>query len=153
MEVIVAIISIIITIIVSIMGWNEIKKCIPLLPKPLMVVDYTESSNGVYVQFINIGNAPAEYFTADIKAVHDTFSIGRVNDSEFNMTTSGLGGSMTIISDRNILPQQKGGVYLVFGNRSKELEDPIVKSDNKYKFLGTLKVTVSPMEERGNTES
>ena len=62
------------------------------------------------------------------------------------MKTSGIGGSMTLISGENILPNQKGAVEIIFNQDCKELNPPKVKSDSRIKFLGTIGVSFGAEE-------
>ena len=147
--------GIIITAIITFVGtillaeWNEVKKYVPFFPRPLIRISYQITENRIGIVFENIGSAPATYITADIKAENGHFSLKEIH-SDFELITSGQGGSWTVISGKNILPQQKGFVTLVARDAGLTLNAPKVKSDSRCKFVGTLKMKWGPEENKKN---
>ena len=141
------IITIIVTFIATIMAveWKEVKKHIPFFPRPLIRISYQITGNSLSIVFENIGSAPATYITADIMAENGVFLMKKIN-SDFELVASGQGGSWTVISGKNILPQQKGIVNLIAQDADMTLKVPKVKSDSRCKFVGTLKMTWGPEE-------
>ena len=141
------IITIVVTFVVAVMTleWSEVKKYVPFFPRPLIRISYQIADNNISIVFENIGTAPATYFTADITAKKGVFSV-KGTDSDFELITSGQGGSWTVISGKNILPQQKGVVTLIAKDADLSLNAPKLRSDSRCKFLGTLKMTWGPEE-------
>ena len=64
----------------------------------------------------------------------------------FDLDTSAKGGSWTVISGKDILPQQKGHVRLNVNNANLVLEAPKVKSDSRYEFAGSIELKIGPSE-------
>ncbi|GAJ21256.1 unnamed protein product, partial [marine sediment metagenome] len=144
------IIGILITILLSIAiaEWKEIKKYIPFLPQSLINITYFVQDKSVLnpdtiitIAFENVGNARAVYLTALIRS-KDVGEWFRIKDkkADFNISVSGISGSETTITCENVLPQQKGCVYLLVNNDDFILEEPKVKSNSRYRFLGTEKI-------------
>ena len=129
--------SLIFSIYLFIKGWPEIKKYIPFLPKPFILFSYQQQDNNITFVIENIGNAPASYFKADVSATKSHFSIGKTS-SDFVLTTAGQRGNLTTVSARNILPQQKGSIMVLFNQNSIQLEVPTVRSDSRYLFIGQI---------------
>jgi len=104
--------------------------------EPLLRISYQNWDREVIVVFENIGDAPANWFTADITSKDDPFSFGFSN-ADFDLHKSGGSGwgTWTVISGKNILPQQKGMVILKFDGGKAELNPPKIKSDSKYIFV------------------
>lgn len=112
---------------------------------PFLRVSYhrtaSDGSNGsVIVAFVNAGNGPVQWFTADIKSNGGTFQVGHAN----RVTTSGKGGSWTIVSGKNLLPQEKATVLLSFVDPNTTLNPPEIKSDSRYEFVGERVMTIGP---------
>lgn len=145
MQTAIAIIGIVLAFIAIILGWPEIKKYVPFLPHPLIRISYQESDNGksASIVFENIGNAKANYFTAEIKTKENKghFVVNKVH-GDFKIKTSGKSGNWTVISAQDILPQQKGFVSLSSEYGPTNLEPPKIKSDSRYEFVGTITITV-----------
>ena len=151
-KMVVAIISIVITVLVTGLSWNKVKKYIPFFPRPLIRISYQINNNNIGIVFENIGSAPATYFTADITAKNGVFSINETY-SDFELIASGQKGSVgswTVISARNILPQQKGAVTLVARDAGLVLNVPRLRSDSRCKFVGTPKMKWGPAETKIN---
>ena len=149
-EILAVVIPVVILLIT--LGWPHIKKYVPFFPRPLLRISYQKQNNSaikcdalITILIENIGNAPAIYFTMDISGQNGVFSIKRVQ-GDFDISTSGQGGSWTIVSGKNILPQQKGYVNLAVDNINLNLEKPKVKSDSRHKFAGTVVITVGQEE-------
>lgn len=145
MDKVLTIIGIIIAFLGLLFLWPETKKYIPFLPRPFIQISYQEQDNDISIMFENIGNAMANYITVEIKAKKGVFSIKEIY-SVFELSASGKGGTMTVISGRNLLPQQKGVVRLISQSGLTSLEAPTVKSDSKYVFIGTFKISIGPVE-------
>lgn len=143
------IIAAVISLIIAVIGleWKFVKKYVPFFPRPLILIKYTKGDNHIAIQFMNDGTAPADYFTADIRSERGTFSIGKIF-SDFELTVSGEGGSWTVISGKDILPEQKGVVNLVPNDEELHLEEPKIKSDSRYKFLDLQELTWGSEEKR-----
>ncbi len=103
----------------------------------------------ITVVFENIGNAPASYLTALIKSGNpgEWFKFDH-KKAEFDISISGISGSETTITCKNILPQQKGSIYLSVYNDDFILKEPKVKSNSQYRFLGTVKIKAGQVETR-----
>ena len=65
-------------------------------------VSYQEYDDRIFVSFENTGDAPVHYFTASITTSSGVFSVDEVV-SDFELSTSGEGGSWTVISAKDIL--------------------------------------------------
>ena len=150
------IIGILITILLfSIAEWKEIKKYVPFLPQSLINITYFVQEKSVLnpentiitIAFENVGNAPAVYLTALIRSkdAGEWFRV-RNKKADFNISVSGISGSETTITCENVLPQQKGCVYLLVNNDDFILKKPKVKSNSRYRFLGTAKIKVGQVE-------
>ena len=149
------IIGILISILFTIAEWEEIKKYVPFLPQPLINISYFVQEKSVLnpentiitIAFENIGNAPAPYLTALIQSGDpgEWFKFDH-KKAEFDISISGISGSVTTITCENILPQQKGFVYLLVNNNDFILKEPKVKSNSRYRFLGTAKIKAGQIE-------
>jgi hypothetical protein len=135
--------------------WKEIKKYVPFLPQPLINITYFVQEKSVLnsentiitIAFENVGNAPAVYLTALIQSGDpgEWFKFDH-KKAEFDISISGISGSETTITCKNILPQQKGFIYLHVNNNYFILKEPKVKSNSRYKFLGTVKIKAGQVE-------
>lgn len=150
------VISILITILLfTIAEWKEIKKYVPFLPQPLINITYFVQEKSILypkntivtIAFENVGNAPAVYLTALIQSKNpgEWFKV-KDKKADFNISVSAISGSQTTITCENILPQQKGCVYLLVNNDDFILKKPKVKSNSRYRFLGTAKIKVGQVE-------
>ncbi|MCJ7790776.1 MAG: hypothetical protein MUP69_11515 [Candidatus Atribacteria bacterium] len=150
------IIGILIAILIFIITeWGEIKKYVPFLPQPLIYITYFVQEKSVLnpentiitIAFENVGNAPAIYLTALIKSkdAGEWFKFDH-KKAEFGISISGISGSVTTITCENILPQQKGFIYLLANNNDFILEEPKVKSNSRYRFLGIAKIKAGQVE-------
>ena len=151
-KLVVAIIGIVVTGLIIVLSWNKVKKYIPFFPRPLIRISYQINNNNIGIVFENIGSAPAAYFIADITAKNGVFSINETY-SDFELIVSDQRGSVrsrTVISARNILPQQKGAVTVVARDAGLVLNVPRLRSDSRCKFVGTLKMKWGPAETKKN---
>ena len=150
------IITILITLLLfTIAEWKEIKKYVPFVPQPFINITYFVQEKSalnpkntiITIAFENIGNAPAPYLTAFIQSGDpgEWFKFDR-KKAEFDISISGISGSETTITCENILPQQKGFIYLYVNNNDFILKEPKVKSNSRYRFLGTLKIKAGQVE-------
>ena len=101
----------------------------------------------ITIAFENVGNAPADYLTALIQSGDpgEWFKFDH-KKAEFDIFVSGISGSETTITCENVLPQQKGCVYLLVNNDDFILKEPKVKSNSRYRFLGTAKIKAGQVE-------
>ncbi|MBN2407495.1 MAG: hypothetical protein JXJ19_07340 [Elusimicrobia bacterium] len=115
--------------------------------RPFLRISYHEQETSVIILFENIGDTPANYFTADIRAEKGAFKVDRIN-ANFELKASGESGNWTIISGKDILPLQRGSITLIKNKLFDEfiLEPPVVKSDSEYEFAGTMKWKFGPIE-------
>jgi len=134
----------IVALIVAGLGvWPEARNRVPFLPKPLLRISYQKQDKLVSVVVENIGNAEAGYITMDIHSKDGVFSLVD-SHADFEISTSGKGGSWTVITARKILPQQRGRVTLELSRSDMMLEPPAVKSDSLHSFVGTINITLGP---------
>ena len=126
---------------------KPLPKAKPKPAEPLLRISYQKWEHEIIVVFENIGDAPANWFTADITS-SEPFSFGH-SSADFDLNSSGRGssgvGTWTVISGKNILPQQKGMVIFKFDEGKPALSPPKVKSDSKYIFL-ELNLSWGPTE-------
>ncbi len=146
MAIALSVIGVLVAVVTLIVTWPELKKWLPIFPRPLIRISYQVQDDRVAVVFDNTGNAPAGYFTADIRSAGNTFSAVKAS-ADFHLTVSGKGGTWTIVSGRDMLPQQKGMVLLSFPRGLPELKPPKVRSDARYRFVGTIEMSISPEQE------
>lgn len=143
--IIISILEFIIILLGLILTWPQVKKHLLFLPRPLIRISYQELDNGFLILFENIGNAPAEYFTAEIRAKGGIFSF-KDKSSDFELSVPSGAGTFASISGENILPKQKGSVSLIFENKKTNLEAPKITSDSRYIFAGTFSISSGPLE-------
>jgi hypothetical protein len=145
--IIISILEFILILIGLILTWPQVKKHLPFLPRPLIRISYQEQDNGFLILFENIGSAPAECFTAEIRAKDKDkpFSF-KDKSSDFELSVPSGYGTFAPISGRNILPKQKGHVSLIFGEGKTNLEAPEVITDSRYIFAGTFSMSFGPWE-------
>jgi hypothetical protein len=132
---------VILAILVAFLNWPEVRNRVPFLPKPQLRISYQKQDKLVSVVVENIGNAEASYLTMDI---HSKDGVFRPVDSyaDFEISTSGKGGSWTVITGRKILPQQRGRVTLELTRSDMMLEPPAVRSDSRHSFVGPINITL-----------
>lgn len=128
---------------IILMALNAQKGRFPFAKKPFIVVSYQGCGKHLAVVICNRGNAPAQYFTADITSKNGIFSIMET-DAPFELVAPGDGGSWMTISARNILPQQYGAVELRVDSPVLDLDPPRMQSDSRTKFIGTIISTWGP---------
>jgi hypothetical protein len=151
-DLLIAVIALVMASLSVIITWPELKNYVPFLPKPLLRITYQHQGQLIIVLIENIGNAPANYITADITGSHGNFSI---NDSgaDFELSTSGKGGgTWKVISCKNILPQQKGHVSLFASESTLVLNPPKVLSDSRYIFMDVGQISYGPVETQKATK-
>ncbi|GAH97756.1 unnamed protein product [marine sediment metagenome] len=118
------IIVILITILLFIIAeWEEVKKYVPFVPQPFINITYfvqkksalNPKNTVITIAFENVGNAPAPYLTALIQSGDpgEWFKF-KHKKAEFDISISGISGSETTITCKNILPQQTGQHILFF---------------------------------------
>lgn len=154
MGVALAIIGILLTLAIFYFSVPEMRKYVPFLPKPFIIISYHKQHGSdlnpdttILINIENRGNAPANYFTADIEArtPQEWFSIKGAR-AKFDISTSGQAGSRITISAQKILPQQRGTVWLTTDNSKLELKPPKIKSDSRCKFIGTQEIKIGTVE-------
>jgi hypothetical protein len=143
---VVAALSLAVSVAAVILGWPAIKKYVPLVPKSHLRFVYEEMANGrAYALVIdNNGNAEAGYFKAEIKS-HQDYSVKK-GHSDFELHVSGLGGNWTTVTGRNILPGHKGAVVFLSVDGPMQLAEPKITSDSRYTYYGKMRVKAGPAQ-------
>jgi len=144
----VTVLSLAIAVAAVIIGWPEIKKYVPLVPKSHLRFVYEEMANGRAFALVidNNGNAEAAYFKAEIKSNQNcSVKKGR---SDFELSVSGLGGNRTMVTGRNILPGHKGAIVFLSVDGPMELAEPKITSDSRYIYYGKMGVKAGAAQRR-----
>jgi hypothetical protein len=136
---------------IILIAWRPLKKYIPFVKKPFIRVSYQSCGKHFVIMIENRGNAPAQFFTADITSKRGLFSKMGI-DAPFELLAPGEGGSWTVISARNILPQQLGAVEFQAEGAVLELNPPKMESDSRTKFVGHITSIWGPEETIGEEE-
>ena len=154
MEYILTIIGILVSVSLAYFAFPEFKKYIPFSSKPFLLLCYhkhyasdLDHNTSIFISILNQGDAPANYLTATIESkTPKQWFIVKGAQAAFNITTSGSQGSRVTISAQNILPQQRGSVWIESKNTQIELNHPYIKSDARSKFVGEQEIRIGKTE-------
>jgi len=110
----------------------------------LVRYDYQAEGRIVAVVFTNDGLVPVAWFTVEVVSESCPFDIGHMSDSA-SVSVSGLGGTFTTISGRDLLPGERGYVELSSTDGSElRLDPPKILTDAESAFAGSIRLEWGP---------